>query len=168
MIDPTRRAAPVAGPEWLARLRERASLPHRTPREPLLTGSAVIGSIEPDVARRIFAAGLPLRRIGDGWTLAGPVDDALRALAGWLSDEKLGGRWRGELLDVVDDGGNRHGSIERAAVRALGIATHAVHLIGRRPDGAVWIQQRARDKAVDPGLWDTIMGGLVSSGETIT
>ena len=52
-------------------------------------------------------------------------------------------------------------------VRPLGIATHAVHLVGRTPDGALWVQQRALDKATDPGLWDTLMGGLVAAGESI-
>jgi len=52
-------------------------------------------------------------------------------------------------------------------VRPLGIATHAVHLVGQRADGRVWVQQRALDKATDPGLWDTLMGGLVSAHESI-
>jgi len=42
-------------------------------------------------------------------------------------------------------------------VRTLGIATQAVHLVGTTPGGSVWVQQRAFDKAVDPGLWDTLM-----------
>jgi len=28
---------------------------------------------------------------------------------------------------------------------------------------AIWVQQRALDKANDPGLWDTLMGGMVSA-----
>ena len=52
-------------------------------------------------------------------------------------------------------------------MRPLGITTHAVHLVGWTPDGAVWVQQRAHDKATDPGLWDTTMGGLVTAGESI-
>src|SRR4029077_5787406 len=31
----------------------------------------------------------------------------------------------------------------------------------------VWVQQRAFDKAVDPGRWDTLMGGQVSAGESV-
>ena len=35
-------------------------------------------------------------------------------------------------------------------------------------DGArVWVQQRAFDKATDPGRWDTLMGGQVAAGETV-
>ena len=43
-----------------------------------------------------------------------------------------------------------------------------MHLIGQRADGRVWVQQRALDKATDPGLWDTLMGGLVSARESLT
>ena len=49
----------------------------------------------------------------------------------------------------------------------MNITTRAVHLVGFAPDGSVWVQQRAFDKAVDPGRWDTLMGGQVSAGESI-
>ena len=52
-------------------------------------------------------------------------------------------------------------------MRPLGIATQAVHLVGRAPDGRVWVQQRSLDKANDPGLWDTLMGGMVSAQDSI-
>jgi len=74
--------------------------------------------------------------------------------------------WRNELLDVVDNGGRVCGVIERAAVRPLGIATHAVHLDAWTPDGDLWIAQRALTKNTDPGMWDTLVGGLISAGET--
>ena len=38
---------------------------------------------------------------------------------------------------------------------------------GRSPDGRIWVQQRALDKANDPGLWDTLMGGMVSAQDTV-
>ncbi|HKX41747.1 MAG TPA: NUDIX domain-containing protein, partial [Burkholderiaceae bacterium] len=98
------------------------------------------------------------------------ADMALAAIACWLRSNGLGGRWRDELLAVVDQAGGAAtvAAIERAAVRPLGIATHAVHLVGRRAsDGHVWVQQRALDKATDPGMWDTLMGGLVAARESI-
>jgi 8-oxo-dGTP pyrophosphatase MutT (NUDIX family) len=58
--------------------------------------------------------------------------------------------------------------IERSAVRPLGIATHAVHLIAYAGQGEVWAQQRAFDKATDPGQWDTLVGGLVAADERDT
>ena len=32
--------------------------------------------------------------------------------------------------------------------------------------GRMWVQQRAFDKATDPGQWDTTVGGLVAAGES--
>jgi 8-oxo-dGTP pyrophosphatase MutT (NUDIX family) len=154
--------------DWLQRLRERADRPPALWRVPLATHDGrVIGSLEPALAARLGAAGLPIARAGQGWGVAAPLDASLAAIARWLHANALGGRWRDELLAVVDDGGAVVGAIERAAVRPLGIATHAVHLVGRTDDGRVWVQQRALDKATDPGLWDTLMGGLVSAEESV-
>jgi 8-oxo-dGTP pyrophosphatase MutT (NUDIX family) len=52
--------------------------------------------------------------------------------------------------------------------RLLGIATRAVHLLGFTSDGRVWVQQRALDKAIDPGFWDTLVGGMVSANDNLT
>jgi isopentenyldiphosphate isomerase len=75
--------------------------------------------------------------------------------------------WRDELLDVMDEAGNRLGHMERAAVRPLGILTRAVHLNAWTPDGRLWVARRALSKATDPGMWDTLVGGLVASGEDL-
>lgn len=74
--------------------------------------------------------------------------------------------WRGELLDVVGEG-RRLAVIERAAVRPLGLLTKAVHLNAWTPDGKLWIARRAQSKPTNPGMWDTLVGGLVSAGEGI-
>jgi 8-oxo-dGTP pyrophosphatase MutT (NUDIX family) len=42
-----------------------------------------------------------------------------------------------------------------------------VHLVGLRSDGRLWVQQRSWHKPNDPGLWDTLVGGTVSAGETL-
>jgi 8-oxo-dGTP pyrophosphatase MutT (NUDIX family) len=152
--------------DWLARLEARVQSAPARPREPLCIGDAVCGSIEPELAQRMLAAGLPLRRDGGRWLLDGG-DAALAALARWMHGEGLGGRWRDELMAVVDAAGTAHASVERAAVRPLGITTQAVHLVGTTAAGSVWVQQRAFDKATDPGQWDTLMGGLMSAGETV-
>jgi 8-oxo-dGTP pyrophosphatase MutT (NUDIX family) len=57
------------------------------------------------------------------------------------------------------------GYVERAAARALGIKTFAVHLMLYCGD-SIWVQQRALDKATDPGMWDTCVGGLVAGDES--
>jgi 8-oxo-dGTP pyrophosphatase MutT (NUDIX family) len=156
--------------DWLAALRQRAGFSPARPREPLrlAAGDAVIGSIERSLAERMAGAGLPLARddARAAWHVSGDPEPALDAIARWLDAERLCSRWRNELLDVVDSNGERVARIERAAARALGIATFAVHLVGRAADGGWWIQQRAHDKSVDPGLWDTLMGGLVTAGES--
>jgi 8-oxo-dGTP pyrophosphatase MutT (NUDIX family) len=150
-------------PAWLAAARARADQPPATPREPLRVCAAVCGSVEPGLARQLVQAGLPLRREDAGWILAG---DALDDVARWLHAHGHGGRWRDEPLAVRDAAGTVLAQVERAAVRALGIATRAVHLVGTTASGEVWVQQRALDKAVDPGLLDTLVGGLVAGDET--
>jgi 8-oxo-dGTP pyrophosphatase MutT (NUDIX family) len=157
-----------APPDWLAALQRRADQPPERPREPLCIDAVEVGSIEPALGRRLQAAGLPLRGGSGRWQIeAGGADEALASIAAWLDAHGVCSRWRGELLAVDDVGGTRRAVVERAAVRPLGIATHAVHLVGRATDGRWWIQQRALDKATDPGLWDTLMGGLVGAGESI-
>ncbi|HEX7386404.1 MAG TPA: DUF4743 domain-containing protein [Castellaniella sp.] len=72
--------------------------------------------------------------------------------------------WRDELIDVVAEG-RVLARIERGAVRPLGLLTQAVHLNGWAPDGRLWVARRALNKSTDPGLWDTLSGGLVAAGE---
>lgn len=151
----------------LDELWRRADLPPRAPREPLSVApsGAIIGSIERGVADRLGRDGLLYRR-ADAWRVEAPADEALARIATWLDGAGLAGRWRNELLDVVDPTHGRIAVVERAAVRPLGIKTYAVHLVGVRADGAMWVQQRALDKATDPGQWDTTMGGQVGAGES--
>lgn len=94
--------------------------------------------------------------------------DALNAVladvANRLRDAHCLRGWRDELLDVTD-GQQVLGVIERAAVRALGLSTKAVHLNAWTPDGKLWVAQRSLSKSTDPGMWDTLVGGLVGQGE---
>jgi 8-oxo-dGTP pyrophosphatase MutT (NUDIX family) len=155
-------------PDWWLRLLERAEQPPVRPRRPLCIEAATscVGSIERWLAYHLRAARLPLRLHDDGVeVLNGAPDAALAGIARWMNAQGLGGKWRDELLPVTDQDGTRQAAIERAAVRPLGIATFAVHLIGLTTQGGVWVQQRALDKATDPGQWDTLMGGLVAEGE---
>ncbi len=143
------------------------------PRDPLWLrigagAPARIGSIEAEVAQA-----LSLASFDAGWCIHAfsRPDATLATIAQALRERELLGAWRDELLPVHGDAGERLGQIERAAVRALGIATRAVHLHGEmlRTDGqqAVWVQLRSRTKANDPGLWDTLMGGMVSAADTL-
>lgn len=152
---------------WRA-LRARADAPPERPRDPLWLGSASIGSIEPALARTMVGAGLPIAATDSGWRVIPEpdADPAFARIARWLHGKGLGGTWRSELLAVFDSTGAPRARIERAAVRPLGLSTRAVHLVGLTGAGRVWVQQRAFDKATDPGQWDTLMGGLQSADES--
>ena len=131
--------------------------------------AACIGSVEPPLAQRMADAGLPLREIGHVGCIvtdAAAINLALGALAQWLHAHGLTTAWRDERLAVTDAHGLPVAAIERAAVRPLGIASHAVHVMVSAERGPMWVQQRAFNKATDPGQWDTIIGGLVAAGET--
>ena len=153
-------------PPWLATARAEADLPPLRERSRLLVGGVVCGSIEPALAARLTAARQPVREGEQEWHVEGAADASLATIAAWLRAEGLAGAWRDELLVVESGSGERVAAIERGAVRPLGITTYAVHLVGVTADGRVWVQRRAYDKATDPGLRDTLMGGQVSAGET--
>jgi 8-oxo-dGTP pyrophosphatase MutT (NUDIX family) len=155
--------------DWRAAARAAADLPPAAPRSILWLDRHPVGSIESALAARLVVAGLPLAAADDGigWRISGPADASLAAIARWLHEQGLSAPWRDERLAVTAADGGPLAAVERAVVRVLGITTWAVHLVGFAPDGRVWIQQRAFDKAVDPGRWDTLMGGQVSAGESI-
>ena len=156
-------------PDWMSLLSARAATRPTRPRSALwlAPGGPRVGSLEPALAQALLDGGLPLHACAAGWHLTSPADTALADIARWLHTQALGGRWRNELLAVTDDADRPVATIERAAMRPLGITTHAVHLVVCTPAGGVWVQQRALDKATDPGLWDTTVGGLRSAGETV-
>ena len=164
---------------WLAQLRAGSDMPPLRPRVPLLAtalGGAVIGSVEPG-----FLAQIVPPRLADGrkalepatgvrqrgWLLHGDVTQSLALVALALREAGLAHAWRDEQLAVPDAHGERAGTVERAVIRVLGITTHAVHLVGQAPDGRIWVQQRSFAKSNDPGLWDTLMGGMVSAADSL-
>jgi 8-oxo-dGTP pyrophosphatase MutT (NUDIX family) len=167
---------PGMDPLWLAALRAGAQLAPARPRLPLLAGETVIGSVEPDFLNKIR---LQARTDGESqlsktehsggpaWRLLGEPTAALGVLALALREAGLAHAWRDEQLAVSDSQGRRIASVERAVVRVLGIPTGAVHLIGQAEDGRFWVQQRAWSKPNDPGMWDTLMGGMISGADTL-
>lgn len=151
-------------------------MPPLRPRVPLRAGAAVIGSVEPDFLQQIAADALldgrPVLQREDaqgvaGWRVLGELTASLEVVAQALQRAGLGGAWRNEQLAVCDAQERRVGTVERAAVRPLGLTTWAVHLVGETDEGRIWVQQRALNKANDPGLWDTLMGGMVSAADTL-
>lgn len=97
----------------------------------------------------------------------GPLLNTLLAqVAQTLREAGLLRGWRNELLDVSADDRNL-GVIERTATRSLGLRTRAVHLSAWTPTGELWVARRALNKTTDPGMWDTLVGGLAGSGEAL-
>ena len=166
-------------PQWLAALLASAEQPPLRPRVPLLWGQHVMGSVEPDYLDKIRLQStntgpysLSKEEHADGlvWRLSGDGTLALQRVAQALLDAGVGRvaqQWRNEQLAICDAHGQQIATVERGVVRPLGIATRAVHLVGRSGDGRFWVQQRALDKANDPGLWDTLMGGMVSAADSV-
>ena len=166
---------PTAVPAWVARARGAARCAPAAPRDPLLLGRERVGSVDARVLNQIGMQRLIDKRCqlsktefnGElAWVLLG--DDptaALNALAQALRAAGRCGPWRNEQLAVCGADGGRLATVERGAVRVLGLATQAVHLVGCSPDGTMWVQQRAFDKPSNPGMWDTLMGGMVSAAD---
>jgi len=163
-------------PDWLRALRASAHQAPLRPRVPLWAGASVIGSVEPGFLHQIAiwptidGRNVLLKQEQPeplGWRLMGDVTTSLNRVATALHEAGLAGAWRNEQLAVSDQDGRRQGTVERAAVRPLGISTRAVHLVGQASDGRFWVQQRAFDKGTDPGLWDTLMGGMVAAADTL-
>jgi len=166
-------------PHWLAAARTAMQSPPRKPRLPLWVNGQAVGSlvehflIDTGIAGRLGGDALLSKRERSGtavWLLESPTQDAtalMGRLAHALRDAGRSGPWRNEQLAVQAVDGSRIGTVERGAVRVLGIATLAVHLVGIAPDGRLWVQQRAANKANYPLHWDTLMGGMVSAQDSL-
>lgn len=73
-----------------------------------------------------------------------------------------------ELFPLVDPDGNVIGSATRRRCHSGSMLLHpVVHLHVFAPDGSLLLQKRSDDKDIQPGRWDTSVGGHVDFGETI-
>jgi 8-oxo-dGTP pyrophosphatase MutT (NUDIX family) len=162
--------------DWLLKLQAEANQSPVLARVPFYAENMKIGSVEPlfmhhfAVKANRYVREQLLKEEQSGWHLTTDQSDLttrLNQLAGVLRDEGLAGAWRNEQLAVRDGEGRQIATIERGAVRPLGIATLAVHLVGQTTEGRFWVQQRALNKPNDPGKWDTLMGGMVSAEDTV-
>ena len=166
-------------PAWLAAAQAAMQQPPRKPRIPLWVNGQAVGSLvehfllETGIAGRLGGDSLLSKQERAGvavWLLESPTQDATRLmnrLADALRDAGRSGPWRNEQLAVQAVDGRRIGTVERGAVRILGVVTQAVHLVGVTPEGQLWVQQRAADKASYPLHWDTLMGGMVSAQDSL-
>ena len=163
---------------WLDKLRSESRCPPAKPRVPLLWNGQIIGTVAQGFLDEVGVDRLLGQRIaltqkkapgmGEAWSLTAPdASFGLNALAQLLRESGRIGPWRNEQIAVSTAQGQRVATVERGAVRVLGVATHAVHLIGLSPDGRMWVQQRSADKSHYPGYWDTLMGGMVAASDTL-
>lgn len=73
-----------------------------------------------------------------------------------------------EKFPLVDEQGQVIGSAMRSAVHGNPEFLHpVVHCLVTDPQGRLLLQLRSRDKDIQPGKWDTSVGGHVGYGETI-
>ena len=73
-----------------------------------------------------------------------------------------------ELLDVVDEQGRVVGQATRAVCHRDPRRCHrAVHVIVERTGGRLVLQKRSMTKDIQPGRWDTSVGGHVAQGEQV-
>ncbi|MBS0610500.1 MAG: NUDIX domain-containing protein [Proteobacteria bacterium] len=167
----------AAAPAWVAAARAAAQRSPAAPRDALLLGRERVGSVDAQVIERMGLQRLMDKRYqllkteyggAPAWALvADDATAALNALAQALRAAGRCGPWRDEQLAVCSADGRRLATVERGAVRVLGLATRAVHLVGTAPDGRMWVQQRSPTKANNPGMWDTLMGGMVSAADSL-
>jgi 8-oxo-dGTP pyrophosphatase MutT (NUDIX family) len=162
--------------DWLQKLHAEANQPPAQSRLPFYVQNMKIGSVEPVFMHHLafqaskYGCEQLLKEEQSGWHLLPGQSDVttrLNQLADVMCSAGLAGAWRHEQLAVRNESGTQIGTMERGAVRPLGIQTLAVHLVGQSTDGRFWVQQRAFDKPNDPGKWDTLMGGMVSADDTV-
>jgi len=72
-----------------------------------------------------------------------------------------------ELLDLVNERDEVTGSARRSEVHGNPALIHRVaHVMVLNDDGGIFLQKRSSAKEVEPGKWDTSVGGHVDRGET--
>src|SRR5208282_5126554 len=71
-----------------------------------------------------------------------------------------------ELLEIVDKDGRSLGVAPRSSVHGNPSLLHkVVHVLVFNSTGELLLQKRSMSKDVEPGKWDTSVGGHVSAGE---
>jgi len=72
-----------------------------------------------------------------------------------------------ELFDIVDEQGRVVGRAPRAACHGdPSLAHRVVHILVFNGAGDLLLQKRGRDKDIQPGKWDTSVGGHLNAGES--
>lgn len=147
----------------------------QVPRVPFRLNGVEVGSVAAGHLGALRGLSDTLQVGADGVALtldAARRDGELARLNLALRDKGLVRAWRDELYPIPDPaGGPPLAAIERASSRFWGTATLGAHCTGwvAGDDGrpaALWIAQRAFDKATDPGAFDNLVGGGVPMGQS--
>lgn len=163
-------------PDWPA---IAAATRQPTPRRPWALNGVPVGSVAAaDVpALQTCAPELQVHQEGLALTLpAEAVDSVFARIHAALRAQGLIRAWRDETFALFGPPAGESGRlpvlahIERAAARFWGTLTLGAHCTGwvAGADGrpaALWIAQRAFDKATDPGKFDNLVGGGVPLGQ---
>ena len=151
------------------RLHARAQPPLPADLIGLVIEGKQVGDMQPAVARFLAENVDGFCFSGGMLTLVNGTHDfaarskLLAIAASRLRDGGVITGWRDEVLSV---GTPPLAVIERAACRALGITTEAVHLNAYVDKETLLVARRAAHKQIDPGLWDNLVGGMVPADET--
>ena len=70
-----------------------------------------------------------------------------------------------EIIDVVDRSNQVVGQKSRAYVHKHGLLHRSVHGLLFNSDRQLFLQKRTRSKKVNPGLWESSVGGHLHTGE---
>ena len=74
-----------------------------------------------------------------------------------------------ELIDVLDENGNKTGEIlTRKQIHKKGLCHKIVVISIIDEKGNILMQQRSKNNSKNPGKWDVAVAGHVSSGQTST
>jgi isopentenyldiphosphate isomerase len=75
----------------------------------------------------------------------------------------------GELFPIVDEDGNQIGTAPRSVCHdGRSMLLHpVVHLHLFNSKGELFLQKRSMSKDIQPGKWDTSVGGHISPGESV-
>lgn len=101
-----------------------------------------------------------------------PVSEALEAVREALCTAGLIGAPRHEAMPVrLTADGDMLGTIDRSAVRALGLWVTKVHVNGLVRSGAgmpqIWLSRRAKYAAWNPDRFDTLVAGGVAAHQSV-
>ena len=142
-------------------------------RAPFFVGSRAVGTVAREhlAALRAWPHLLTVDERGVS-LLAADGTAALAEVNAALHAQGLIRAWRDESFALFDPHTHETlATMDRAAARFWGSLTLGAHANGYVADAqgrpvAMWIAQRAFDKATDPGLFDNLIGGGVPAGQT--